>query len=236
MTTIPEQITSEIQKLDPSAIIELFILDATDLGGELYRFHAGTNELRTNIVWQGEEYVRFPVQVTGFEVNGQGPLPRPRLRVSNILSVITTLLMENQDLIGAKLIRKRTFKRHLDAVNFIDGNPSADPTAEYPDDVYYIDQKTAENRDAVEFELASAADLAGISLPRRQVIQNICVWKYRGGECGYTDDAYFDEDDNEITDPTKDRCGKRLSSCKKRFGPGGQLPFGGFPGAGLGAR
>jgi hypothetical protein len=31
----------------------------------------------------------------------------------------------------------------------------------------------------------------------------------------------------------KDICGKRLSSCKLRFGKGAQLPFGGFPGVGL---
>jgi phage-related protein len=30
-----------------------------------------------------------------------------------------------------------------------------------------------------------------------------------------------------------DQCGKRLDSCKLRFGEGAVLPYGGFPAAGL---
>lgn len=229
----PESITSELQKLEPSAVIELFVLDCTAIGGEIIRFHAGTNELRQNIVWQGQTYTRYPVQVTGFEISGQGQLPRPKMRVSNVLSAITALLLEFDDLAGASVFRKRTLKKYLDAVNFADGNPSADPDAAYPDDHYYIDRKTAENRDVVEFELASVLDLAGVVLPRRQIVSNLCTWRYRGGECGYTDTRYFRSDDSETTEVTEDKCGKRLSSCRARFGSGSDLPFGGFPGAGL---
>ena len=31
----------------------------------------------------------------------------------------------------------------------------------------------------------------------------------------------------------EDVCGKRVASCKLRFGDNGELPFGSFPGAGL---
>src|SRR5688572_29551914 len=34
----------DIQKLNPSGVIELFVLDATAVGGSVSRFHAGTNE------------------------------------------------------------------------------------------------------------------------------------------------------------------------------------------------
>ncbi len=228
------KITTEIQKLEPSAIIELFVLDCTDIGGDIFRFHAGTNELSANIVWQGNTYVRFPIQATGFEISTQGTMPRPRLKASNVLSVITTLLLDLDDLAGAVVYRKRTMKRFLDAVNFEGGvNADADPDAHFVDDKYYIDRKVSENRDAVEFELASALDLAGVAIPRRQVISNLCVWRYRGGECGYVDTRYFKADDTETADSSLDTCGKRLSSCKKRFGSGGDLPFGGFPGANI---
>lgn len=229
----PETITSELQKLEPSAVIELFELDVTPLGGVLYRFHAGTNELKTDLIWQGNVYTRYPVQVTGFEISAQGSLPRPKLRVSNMLSAITALLLDHEDLIGAILYRKRTLKKYLDADNFDGGNPTADPDASFADDKYFVDRKSSENRDAVEFELAASFDLAGIQLPRRQIVQNICVWKYRGGECGYSDTRYFLANDNETSDPNLDVCGKRLTSCKARFGSGGDLPFGGFPGASL---
>ena len=43
---------------------------------------------------------------------------------------------------------------------------------------------------------------------------------------------YFDKDDNVVNTLAADVCGKRLSSCKKRFGENGVLPFGSFPTAG----
>jgi phage-related protein len=44
--TTPQSIHVEINKLAPSAVIELFELDGTSVGlTDLLRFHAGTNEL-----------------------------------------------------------------------------------------------------------------------------------------------------------------------------------------------
>lgn len=227
-------IASEIQKLAPSAVIELFVLDTTNIGGDVYRFHAGTNNLRQRLVWQGQIYEPFPVQVSGFEFNGSGQLPRPKLVVANVTGIITTLVLAYQDLLGAKLTRRRTLAKYLDAVNFPGGvNPTADTTAEFQDDVFFIDRKTLENRDVVEFELAAAFDVQGVSIPRRQIIQNVCPWKYRGSECGYTGTAYFNANDQTVASSALDVCGKRLASCKKRFGENSELPFGGFPAAGL---
>jgi lambda family phage minor tail protein L len=233
--TTPQSIQVEINKLAPSAVIELFELDGSDVGlPDILRFHSGTNELRQNIIWQGETYVRFPLEASGFEISGQGQVPRPKLKVSNHLSIITSYLLQYGDLTGAKFTRKRTLKRYLDAVNFEGGvNLDADPDAAFPDDVFFIDRKATENRDFVEFELASSMDLAGVGLPRRQIIQNLCPWRYRGSECGYTGEDYFLSDDTVTTEESLDICGKRLASCKKRFGTNAELPFGGFPGAGL---
>lgn len=230
----PLKITTEIQKLEPSTVVELFVLDCTSIGGDIFRFHAGTNELTANVTWKGEVYTRFPIQASGFEMSGQGTLPRPRLRASNVLSVITALLLELDDLAGATVYRKRTLAKYLDAVNFTGGvNADADPDAHFVDDKFYIDRKISENRDFVEFELASALDLAGVSVPRRQIIANLCSWIYRGGECGYADTRYFTAADAQTTDVALDKCGKRLSSCKVRFGSGTDLPFGGFPGSNI---
>jgi phage-related protein len=77
-------------------------------------------------------------------------------------------------------------------------NPDADDTANFADDIYYIDRKSHEDRDMVEFELASSVDLAGVQLPRRQVIQNICTWQYRGAECGFTGAPVFDANDDVL--------------------------------------
>lgn len=232
--TTPQTITSEIQKLEPSAIIELFELDATAFGGDLLRFHAGTNGLVQNLVWQGNTYTAFPVQATGFDYSGNGQLPRPKLQVANITGAISMLVLQYDDMLGAKITRKRTLAKYLDAVNFPGGsNPSADPMAEFADDIFQIDRKVTENRDIVEFELAAAFDVAGVQLPRRQIIQNVCVWKYRGDECGYTGTNYFNANDVSVATAGLDVCGKRLSSCKARFGQYAELPYGSFPSAGL---
>ena len=231
MTT--KSITSEIQKLAPSAVIELFVLDLSLFNQGIVRFHAGTNELLRQVVWQGNVYEPYPIIVEGFEFTGNGQSPRPKLRVANVKGTITALILSYQDLIGAKVTRKRTLAKYLDAVNFATGNPTADATAEFADDVFFVDRKSKETRDVVEFELAASFDLEGVSLPRRQIVQNVCPWAYRGAECGYSGAAYFNANDQIVTSSATDVCGKRLSSCHKRFGTNAELPFGGFPAAGL---
>ncbi len=229
-----EAITAEIQKLAPSAVIELFVLDLSLFGQGPVRFHAGTNALLQRVVWQGYAYEAFPIQVEGFEFNGGGQVPRPRLRVANVTGSITALVLSYQDLVGARITRKRTLAKYLDAVNFEGSvNPTADPLAEFADDVYSVDRKSRETREVVEFELAASFDLEGVSLPRRQIVQNVCPWSYRGAECGYTGSAYFNASDELVSSRAQDTCGKRLASCQRRFGTNVELLFGGFPAAGL---
>ncbi len=236
---------SELQKIEPSSIIELFELQlVASLHGsaDVYRFHSGANmNANGEVVWGGNTYLRFPVEADGFAYEGNGQLPRPKLRVSNILGTITAVLLSvnafnpGSDLNGAKLTRIRTMARYLDGANFPGGtNPygTPDATAEFPREIYYVDRKTAENRDVVEFELAAAFDLAGIRAPKRQCISSICQWVYRSTECGYTGSNYWDENDVQVGTLAEDVCGKRLSSCKLRFGATGELPFGSFPGVG----
>jgi phage-related protein len=485
-------VAGEIQKLSPSSIIELYEIDASNIGGDIYRFHSGKNGLTSDVVWAGQTYSAFPIEVSGFEWNGKGQLPRPKVNVGNALGTISALVLTYQDLIGCKFTRIRTLQKFLDAVNFppqrnllaytesfdvssiwiqnsvsvgtsanvtgvlspigtsnvekliesdttttfrllrqdfgstlaagsditfsvyvkrvernvrlaivgkdavgygvnfdlvagtgtgtigtgllnygisaagndwwrcwisvdlglgastpqariqllsgstqsyagvvgsgvyiwgaqaetttppskyqavtgasFSRNPTADPTAEFARDVYFVDRKSQETRIAVEFELSAALDLTGVGLPRRQVIQNYCPWQYRGTECGWTGDAsgsgtysitgttltatvtnhklavgdavylnlsggtgdgqymvvtaptastftvtvaatvtgsgtltitqFFDTNDEPVTLIASDVCGKRLASCRARFGFG-ELPFGGFPASGL---
>lgn len=193
-------ITAEIQKLAPGAIIELFVLDTTSIGGDISYFHSGTNELNTNIIWQGQEYQRYPVEASGFEYTGNGQLPRPKIRVSNAFGAITALILELGDMVGTKVIRRRTLKKCLDVANFDGGiNPEADPSVEWPEEIYFIDRKASESPELVEFELAAAPDLQGVLIPKRQIIQNLCPFIYRGADCGYAGPPTFDFEDNAMT-------------------------------------
>lgn len=479
---------SELQSNSPSAIIELYELQldlAIHGSSTIYRFHAGVNATGTSadIVWAANAYQQLPIEAEGFEYTGNGQLPRPKLRVSNIMGTITALIAATP-LEGAKVTRIRTMARYLDAANFParrnlltttstfsglwlhgtslssyftatpsnvyapDGTTSAlqliststtsqglflrasqsftaasytnsiyiyvptqtgvtswglvldaadsantatsaaqtafdqwvrlslpitytatrafldfnirrngaaptaagftfhawgaqlesgatltdyqpigatwsqnpygapDPTAEWPREIYYIDRKSVETRDVVEFELAAAFDLVNVRAPKRQCISNICQWKYKSVECGYDPTSlaatpirqsyintgyaagrninstgqfnaayyiathadvaaagytvgtahqhyltygiwenrtansggtfnttyylatypdintlvYFNENDVGVASSALDVCGKRINSCKIRFGPSSALPFGSFPG------
>ena len=178
MSTAP--VFSEVQKINPSAIIELFTLQLDNsLHGAttIYRFHSGSN-LNANgeIVWAGNAYQRFPIEANGFAYQ-RGQIPRPKLVVSNALGTISAILLTvNQtttgnDLTGATVTRIRTMARFLDAVNFPgNSNPlgTPDPTAEFKRQIFIIDRKATENREVVEFELAGAIDMAGVRAPKRQ--------------------------------------------------------------------
>tara|TARA_R100000734_G_scaffold16707_1_gene12829 strand:- start:1330 stop:1905 length:576 start_codon:yes stop_codon:yes gene_type:complete len=171
---------SDLQSINPGAIIELFTLtlDSTLHGSStVHRFHNGSNmNLNGNIVWAGNSYEKFPIQCEGFDFGSTGTLPRPTISVSNIFGTITALLQAaNQttvgnDLNGTKLVRIRTLAKFLDAVNF-EGNTNPygtpDPTAEFPQEIYFLDRKITENRDLVQWEAISALDLVNVKLPKR---------------------------------------------------------------------
>ncbi len=225
-------ITADIQGLEPGARVELFELDATMIaGGSLLRFHG--YEQVTTIWWQGNEYTAWPIQASGFSKTSEGQQPIPKLSVGNVDGSISSLCILMDDLVGAKMVRHITLGQYLDARNFASGNPTADPSQEFPIEVWFIEQKTAETNEVVEFELASALDLQGQMLPRRQIIANMCSFTYKGPYCNYTGSAKFDGNDNPVTDPALDTCSKRLSGCKLRFGATEVLNFGGFPAAAL---
>tara|TARA_Y100001973_G_scaffold100174_1_gene160765 strand:+ start:2956 stop:3534 length:579 start_codon:yes stop_codon:yes gene_type:complete len=177
---------SELQKINPSSLIELFTvtLDSSLHGATtVYRFHDGSNMNSSGeLIWDGNSYQRFPVKAEGFEFTGKGQIPRPKFTVSNALGTITALMaLVNQttpgnDLTGAKFTRIRTLARYIDAANFTGGtNPfgTPDTSSKLPDEIYFIDRKLSENRDFVEFELVSELDLLNLRLPRRQVTKDI---------------------------------------------------------------
>ena len=94
MSTAP--IITDLQKVNPSAVIELFTLttDSTLHGSTAtYRFHSGTNRVGNgDIIWAGNTYVKMPIQAEGFAFT-KGQLPRPTLTVSNALGTITAILL-----------------------------------------------------------------------------------------------------------------------------------------------
>jgi lambda family phage minor tail protein L len=226
-------IESDIQEAYAGQLVELFEIDLNSIGiDEHYYFHNGVNELGDDVTFNGIIYTRLPIEAEGFERSGTGQQARPLLRVANADGLISAVSRANQDLVQATVIRRRTFLKYLDAVNFTGGvNPTADPNAALDDETYLIDRKSGENKIQVEYELASALDLEGQFLPKRMCVRSNCVWKYRSPECSYAGPPVATKYDEPTSDPLLDDCGKRLNSCSFRFPE--SKPIGIFPAVAL---
>jgi phage-related protein len=145
-------------------------------------------------------YIALPVKVEGFKF-GRGQLPRPTLTFSNALTTFTNILgavnsaeqgssrtpatnmsnashlsiLINNDLTGAKVTRKRTLEKFLPTSNYStvpSYNAFDSSYPEFPQEIYFIDRKSEENREVVQFELAANFDLAGVKAPRRLVTRD----------------------------------------------------------------
>lgn len=227
-------IYSDVQQLEPGAEILLLELDGTLIGGSLLRFH-GYCQVGT-ITWQGNVYSPWPLITEGFE-RTSAQQPTPKITVGNIDASISALCLQFQDLVGAKVTVHRTLGKYLDAVNFGGSNPTADPTQEFPPDIWLIERKASEDNEQVQFELSSPLNFDGMTLPGRPIVADVCPWLsiggYRGVNCGYTGGPVADINDQPTADPSKDACSGTLAACKMRFGASSPLPYGGFPAAGL---
>jgi lambda family phage minor tail protein L len=218
---------TDVQRSWHDGIVEMFDLDLSVITGDPNDKFYFTNQLKpdnTKIQWKGNTYEALPIIAAGYDKNTTGQIAQPTLTVANVLGTFTQVISSLDDLVGAKVTRRRTLAKYLD------GEPGADTTQEFPIDVYYIERKTGENTLTITWQLASVFDLEGLKLPKRIITQNYCQWQYRSSECGYTGGPVADVNDRATSDPNADVCGKRVESCRLRF-QNATLPFGGFPGA-----
>lgn len=174
-----DKIVSNLQKINPSAVIELFTLTLDNsLHGAttVYRFHAGTS-LKENgdIIWAGNTYTRFPVQAEGFQY-GKGQLPRPTITFSNAFGTLSAILLQvnelttGNDLTGATVERIRTQAKFLDAANFPQQKTSVTTLSADPSDaetVTYV--VTVVNVDGVNIFAINGINNPVITLKRGSI-------------------------------------------------------------------
>lgn len=227
---IPTATLLELSNLEQDALLDLYDVDISDIAGEktIFRFHSGTNGIRKPIIWQGNTYEPYPISVTGFEKSGQGVSNRPVMVLANISGLLTSLVAEYDELLGAIVTRRQVYAKFLDAVNFPEGNPRAMPEQEIIS-CYVIEKMTGLTRESASFELALPCEADGALLPARTITAHTCCWKYRSSECSYTGGAVADEADRPTSDLALDKCSKSLTGCKLRFGKHSILPIGCFP-------
>lgn len=109
-------IAADVQSLAPGSLVELFELDATGIGGQVACFHG--HRQAGPIVWRGVVYAPWPIAAEGFERTSSGRQPVPTLKVGNVDGSISSLCLALADLVGAKITRRRTLSKYLDAINF----------------------------------------------------------------------------------------------------------------------
>ena len=76
-------------------------------------------------------------------------------------------IKELGDIIGAKLVRIRTFARFLDANNFYNQTYKLifEPrkSREFSRDIYYIDRLSLENKNFIQYDLSPLYEVEGIT-------------------------------------------------------------------------
>lgn len=216
------------------AIVALYTLDATAIGGGVHRLVAAARDGAT-LRYQGVAYRPIPIELDGVDYRAGGTAARPTLAVSRLDTPFVAAALGADDFRGATLRRIRTLARYLD------GAPDADPDRHWPAEAWRVERLVRQTRDRLVWQLASPLDLDLVRLPRRQVLRTVCAWVYRrwtgsawdysAATCPYTGDTYFDAEDARTDLPARDRCSRRLSGCLARFGRR-SVPFGGFVGVG----
>lgn len=157
-------INEDLQLLDVGdGYIELYQLDCTNIGGEIYYFTNSRPIGNDLISFGGQEYISLPIATSGYEHKQDGSQDRPILQVSNVNKVLLAAIIQLGDIVGAKLTRLRTLAKYLDS------GSSPNGAMTLPVDVHFISKKTSQDATMVQFELCTALERFAIKLPRRQI-------------------------------------------------------------------
>ena len=200
-----ESVNAELFNHTKSAHVEFLEISEIPNSGDVIRLHGGANSINESIFFAGKEYFYIPYEGVDFGSRSDGRVSRPTIKIINYSGFLSKFMLGKDDLIRSRVTRIRTFFRFLDKENFLNYDAdkgfwdkmgiSPDPDATLRPDVWYINQKIEENKFYIEYELSNALDLEGAVLPRRQILNNYCTWKYRGKGCRYNGGVVADSND-----------------------------------------
>ena len=95
------------------------------------------------------------------------------MKVANITGLITGINHDFDDALGAVVTRRQVLVKHLDAVNFPNGNADADPTMEAVSR-YVIEEMAEETFETVTYNLATPVDCDNAIIPARTILADVC--------------------------------------------------------------
>jgi hypothetical protein len=89
----------------------------------VYRFTPNVNPNNTPIMFGGDTYTPFPIEITSYSQTSDEAPARPTLSVSNINKFFGMLSFTVQDIIGSKVIYYRTFETYLNQPTKVSAAP-----------------------------------------------------------------------------------------------------------------
>jgi lambda family phage minor tail protein L len=147
-------------------MVDLFILDASALGGSVEFFSPQCYSNSTLLAWGGQAYSLVPIGIDSLEKVGTASnLPQPTLIISNAGTPILAMVIALGDLVGAKLTHYKV------RVSNLDGQQHADVTKFVGPEVWYVFQKTTQTNQSIAWTLASPMDMPGMQFPARQILK-----------------------------------------------------------------
>lgn len=225
---------ASLANIEQPALIDLWELDVSNIkdnpsGANVFLFCNEANQKgEPFVVWNGRRYDSLPVMAEGFVTKVNGPSNRPTITFSNVKGLFTGIIAQFDQLVGASLNRFTVQASHLDAVNFAQGNPKADPS-QYVPQRFLINSLDEQNKFMAKFSLALPSETDGAKIPSRTMMV-VCQHKYRGEGCGYAGGPVATIDDLKTDKMSEDACSHSLTGCRARWGNTAVLPYGGFVG------
>ena len=221
-----ENIASDVQKLAVGNVVTLYEIDLSDILGannEVLYFSESIDNDFTPIVFNSREYIPIHMKTSGWQTKGSDTMPRPLVSVSNVLLTFASYINSFDSLVGAKFTRRRTLEKYLD------GKPTANPSAEFAPDIFKILSMPQKTKGVVQFELTPYVDFELIKLPKRQILRDFCRQTYRRWDaalatfvytkatCPYVGDYCYTRLGVYTTTESLDSCGKEITDCEMRF-------------------
>lgn len=153
----------------------------------------------TNISFNGNTYIRFPISHEPLSENTQGEIDTVAIRLSNVSRLIQSYLEAN-DLRGKKVIVTQVFANQLATA------------AARIEMAYYIDNYIISANDVI-FRCSSIMDVLDLTLPMESYNRYYCRYKdFKGTRCQYAGD--------------ETECNRTLQRCRELDNSSN---FGGFP-------
>jgi lambda family phage minor tail protein L len=145
------------------AYVELFDIDCSAITGigTIYRLTPNVGSNNSNIMFGGDAYTPFPIQITSYAQDSDSAPARPTLSISNVSKLFGMLSFTFQDIIGARDVYYRTFANYLGQSTKVSAAPLK----------FTIARKTAHSMGMLSFELRSPLDSERAVLPKRQMLK-----------------------------------------------------------------